>query len=292
LGVTGVLTATGGIELSHATANTLTASSGVLSIEGNVVYSAGGTDVPVADGGTGASTMLCGGILLGSGTGAITAMSVLAAGAIVKGDGSGDPVALTRGSANQVLTTKCCDISWAAAASGGAMAIVGTVEASCDATITITGLDSTYDSYLIELSNMVPASTARTPRLRLGDSSGVDSGSCDYGYVMAAFTDTTTTPENQLSTGNCGINWASAGVGNAAGHGVSAIFTLHRPGDGSMFPILTGQSTFIYGVTGNLRGNTIMAQRNSVITLDRVQFLFNAGCIKEGRMTVWGMGHA
>ena len=44
-----------GIELSHATANTLTASSGVLSIEDNVVYSAGGTDVPLADGGTGAS---------------------------------------------------------------------------------------------------------------------------------------------------------------------------------------------------------------------------------------------
>jgi len=55
LGVTGVLTATGGIELSHATANTLTASSGVLSIEGNAVYSAGGTDVALADGGTGAS---------------------------------------------------------------------------------------------------------------------------------------------------------------------------------------------------------------------------------------------
>ena len=55
LGVTGVLTATGGIELSHACQNTLTGSGGVLSIQGNVVYSAGGTDVPVADGGTGAS---------------------------------------------------------------------------------------------------------------------------------------------------------------------------------------------------------------------------------------------
>jgi hypothetical protein len=44
------------INLSHASANTLTASSGDLSIEGNVVYRAGGTDVPVTDGGTGSSS--------------------------------------------------------------------------------------------------------------------------------------------------------------------------------------------------------------------------------------------
>jgi hypothetical protein len=43
------------IELGHATQNTLTGSGGDLSVEGNVVYRAGGTDVPVTDGGTGAS---------------------------------------------------------------------------------------------------------------------------------------------------------------------------------------------------------------------------------------------
>jgi hypothetical protein len=93
LGVTGVLTATGGIELSHACQNTLTGSGGCLSIEGNVVYRAGGTDVPVADGGTGASTLTDGGVLLGSGTSAITAMAVLADGEMIVGDGTTDPVA-------------------------------------------------------------------------------------------------------------------------------------------------------------------------------------------------------
>jgi len=47
-----------GIELGHASANTLTASGGVLSIEGNIVYHAGGTDVPLTDGGTGASSAI------------------------------------------------------------------------------------------------------------------------------------------------------------------------------------------------------------------------------------------
>lgn len=45
------------LELGHASDTTLTRSSaGNVAIEGNVIYRAGGTDVPVADGGTGLST--------------------------------------------------------------------------------------------------------------------------------------------------------------------------------------------------------------------------------------------
>ena len=70
-----------GIELGHATDTTIARSgSGDITIEGNAVYRAGGTDVPVADGGTGASTLTDGGVLLGSGTSAVTAMSVLSDG--------------------------------------------------------------------------------------------------------------------------------------------------------------------------------------------------------------------
>lgn len=46
-----------GIELGHASDTTITrASAGNISVEGNAIYRAGGTDVPIADGGTGAST--------------------------------------------------------------------------------------------------------------------------------------------------------------------------------------------------------------------------------------------
>ncbi len=85
----------GVVELGHASDTTIARSgSGDITIEGNAVYRAGGTDVPVTDGGTGASSLTDGGILLGSGTSAVTAMAVLADGEIVVGDGSTDPVAL------------------------------------------------------------------------------------------------------------------------------------------------------------------------------------------------------
>ena len=65
-----------------------------------------GTDIGVAHGGTGVSTLTDGGILLGSGTGAITALGVATNGQIPIGDGSGDPVLATiSGTSNQVDVT-------------------------------------------------------------------------------------------------------------------------------------------------------------------------------------------
>ena len=50
--------------------------------------------LPVGNGGTGATSLTDGGILLGSAANAVTAMAVLADGEIVVGDGTTDPVAL------------------------------------------------------------------------------------------------------------------------------------------------------------------------------------------------------
>jgi len=52
-----------------------------------------GTDITVAGGGTGVDTLTDGGVLLGSGTDAITAMAVLGDGEMIVGNGTTDPVA-------------------------------------------------------------------------------------------------------------------------------------------------------------------------------------------------------
>lgn len=55
--VTGAISGAGTIEIGHASDTTLArASAGNLTVEGNALYRAGGTDVAIADGGTGAST--------------------------------------------------------------------------------------------------------------------------------------------------------------------------------------------------------------------------------------------
>ena len=113
----------GTLDLGHATAQTLSASSGVLSIEGNRVFHAGGTDIPVADGGTGASTFTANGILVGNGTSAVAVTATMATkGHLMIGDGSGVPSMLAIGCNNQLLTacsSEATGVKWAAAAAAG-----------------------------------------------------------------------------------------------------------------------------------------------------------------------------
>lgn len=79
------------------------------------------TDLTVAQGGTGASTFTDGAVLLGSGTGAITALNVTAKGSLLVGDGTTDPVALAVGTNDHILTADSSVASgtkWAAVPAG------------------------------------------------------------------------------------------------------------------------------------------------------------------------------
>ena len=83
-GTIGAFTAGGAIDFDNQNMTNVDIDSGTIT---------GITDLAVADGGTGASSLTDGGILLGSGTDAITAMAALGDGEMIVGDGSTDPVA-------------------------------------------------------------------------------------------------------------------------------------------------------------------------------------------------------
>ena len=79
--------------IATATQNSITTMTGLTTTGtiGTGVWQ--GTDIGVAYGGTGASSLTDGGVLLGSGTSAVTAMAVLADSEMIVGDGTTDPVA-------------------------------------------------------------------------------------------------------------------------------------------------------------------------------------------------------
>lgn len=83
------------------------------------------TDLSVANGGTGASTLTDHGVLLGSGTGAITATAVGATGEIFVGSTGADAAWLAAGDAGKVLTAHGAGsaVTWETPSGGGGMTI-------------------------------------------------------------------------------------------------------------------------------------------------------------------------
>lgn len=81
------------VDIANADTTLSRASAGNVAVEGNLIYRAGGTDVPVADGGTGNSTLSQGAVLLGNGTSAIAGVTTSSTNVFLSGraDGSGNP---------------------------------------------------------------------------------------------------------------------------------------------------------------------------------------------------------
>tara|TARA_R110002096_G_scaffold434003_1_gene654442 strand:+ start:1066 stop:1689 length:624 start_codon:yes stop_codon:yes gene_type:complete len=171
---------------------------------------------------------------------------------------------------------------------GGAWNLIGTQVASSSASLTQTGLDSTYDTYAIMLSDMHPETDNATSALRFGDSGGVDSGGSDYSSWYQLISSGSYSGSGTATHTAIVVGYQ---VGNAVGEGFGAVLYLHRPGDGSTQPMVSGTQLSINGSTAQT-GGTVMGKRNAVITLDRIQFLFSTGAIVSGRMSVYGVAHA
>ena len=172
--------------------------------------------------------------------------------------------------------------------------MIGTQVAANDASLTQTGLDSTYDTYAIVLADLVPVSDAVAAYLRVGDSGGVDSAASDYAWGRSSMSLNSTSGAEAYNEDDAdaqiSITGASDSVGNAAGEGIGGMFFLHRPGDGTTQPAISGTHLLLNSTTIPIGGINLGA-RLAVITLDRIQFLFSSGNISTGRMTVYGLSH-
>ena len=251
--------------------------------------------LPVGNGGTGATSFTANGILVGNSTSAVAVTATMATkGHLMAGDGSGVPSMLAVGSNDQVLTAdsgESTGVKWAAAAGGGSLTLIATAVADSSSSLTITGLDSTYDTYMIAVSDLIPASDGQNVELRVGDSSGVDSGSTDYSYHTQTLSGSSTSYAADVSAEDNAITIGFGAPGASAGDGFGAIMWLHRPGDGSMRPMISGLRT-LANAAGLLFGGAFTGFRIAVITLDRINISFTGDDIVTGRLTVWGLAHA
>ena len=171
----------------------------------------------------------------------------------------------------------------------GAWNLIGTSEASTSASLTVTGLDSTYDNYAIGISDITPSSDIQNAYIRLGDSSGIDSGASDYAYHLMRNKSNSGSYAGQASSSTSSIQMGAVGTGT--GEGMGGMLYLSRPADGTLYPVIHGTYTSYYVNTYVLESGVITGVRLSGISVDRVQIFIGAGNIVTGRLTVWGISH-
>ena len=182
------------------------------------------------------------------------------------------------------------DKTWAEAG-GGSWTFIGTSVASDSAPLAQTGLDSSsYDMYAILFSDIIPATDGAEFKMRMGDSSGIDSGATDYDWHCANLFDSSATYGAQVSSGADYIK-LNPNVGSAATEGFSGMLYLSSPATSSVGPMVYGTHFGIVN-SGVSQGGPIFGRRISAIDLDRIQAFFSSGNITSGRMSVYGIAHA
>ena len=226
----------------------------------------------------------------------------IAMGSDARGDilyhGATDYARLAKGTSGQVLTMGANDPAWAAAAAGGAWNFLSTVSATgaSNASLDITtGIDNTYKIYKIEITDIVPDANNVYFALRMGDSSGFDSGASDYSWAAYgshsstnwAFVSNVSDDADSYIPLCVTLAGGSEVLGNAAGKGLCASLTLNRSATG-VYPSVRG-SFFYQNAPGNEVGGTIIGQRTAGITLDRVQVFVPSGTTATGSMSLYGL---
>ena len=211
-----------------------------------------GTALPVGSGGTGASTLTNGGVLLGSGTGAVTPLARLTAGQVVIGSTTGDPVNATLTGGSGIAITEG-DGSITIAADGlGAGTVTSVATAGSVNGLTLTGGPITTTGTITlggTLSGI--ANSALT-----NDSVTIGSTEVDLGATVTTFaglTSVTSTAFVGALTGNASTATKIASITNSNIVQLTATQTLTNKTLTS--PTITGTGAIAGTFTGNLTGD-------------------------------------
>lgn len=163
-----------------------------------------------------------------------------------------------------------------------------TLTASSSSSLDFTGIDGTFNKYLLDLSDIVPATDGAIPYIRISDDGGVtfENGASAYNYeqgqiASGSFTGATaTTTQISLSP--------NSGVGNATSEGLSGRVYMETPATAARKTSFNWFLSLNSG-TGAIRSIWGNGQYQTAVATNGVQLLFSSGNIASGTVTLYGL---
>ena len=249
----------------------------------------------VEDGGTGAITLTNHGVLIGSGTSAITPISTGSAGQVLQSGGaSSDPAystatyPSTSGSSGNVLTSDGTNFVSSAPSSGDWVKIESQT-ASSSPNIDFINLSSTYAAYVVMISNLSPATDQTTLWMRTSTNNGssYDSGGTNYDWIVLNLTGTATAvTSNTANASKIELNAAST-LGNGANEKASFRVTVFNPSANERTRIIC-EGHYLNATPATCLVHS-GGSRNQATAVNAIRFLMSSGNIASGRFDLYGI---
>ena len=169
-------------------------------------------------------------------------------------------------------------------ATGSLIKIDEEIVTSAVASVTLTGIDSTYDVYMVRFNNWNAVNDNVTGYIRL-TASGTANTTSNYDFASKNL-DATTTFGNTSSTNQDKFDIVNSGT--ATGEISNAILYLFNFNNASEYSFMTIEAT-LRNASGTLKGH----QGGGVLTVteanDGVEFFFSSGNIASGTFTLYGL---
>jgi len=192
-----------------------------------------------------------------------------------------------------VLTADGAGGSAFEAITGSGLVLISEQTASASTSIDFTtGINSTYEHYILEVIDLIPATDGTRVRLRTSTNGGssYDAGASDYAYgSLSVFVDASPAPDGAGSTGATHIDLGGGNAGNAAGESFNAIIDIYNPAGtavnkhfsfrGSQNESSTGELYLFYGAGSRL----------STADIDALRIIQSSGNITSGKFKLYGV---
>ena len=172
---------------------------------------------------------------------------------------------------------------------GAKLEFLGTATADSNTTsLEVSWTDTAHQMYLVVGQELKVVTLYAGLQLRLGDTSGIDSGSSDYSSIASqnsasSSTDSEVSRNESLS----GIGLATRAMRSTAAHGCNFTAWVMR-GDGTRNNQVTGTQSYTEH-TGVLAGGHLVGMRKTAITVSKVAVNATSGNMPNCRLTVWGL---